>query len=182
MRNASVGQVLGEEPRFTSCHGRIIDTLDYIWFTPLASSAAQPDQAGRQVESEDLAGQMAGQSGGAQHNGGSLAEFEHILGPACSGAHAGGEAVSRVSTAAGGAELWELLPARVVHVPPQSALRCGLPAPGYPSDHISLIADFTSRRIHGQQWSMPWQTVQPGRMHCARTLPAHSQHTRFGED
>ena len=38
---------------------------------------------------------------------------------------------------------WMLRPKRVVQPPPLSSLRCGLPSPKYPSDHISLIADFT---------------------------------------
>lgn len=38
---------------------------------------------------------------------------------------------------------WVLRPKRVVQPPPLSSLRCGLPSPKYPSDHISLIADFT---------------------------------------
>ena len=38
---------------------------------------------------------------------------------------------------------WRLRPKRVVQPPPLSSLRCGLPSPKYPSDHISLIADFT---------------------------------------
>jgi hypothetical protein len=37
---------------------------------------------------------------------------------------------------------WVLRPKRVVQPPPLSSLRCGLPSPKYPSDHISLIAEF----------------------------------------
>ena len=78
---------------------------------------------------------------------------------------------------------WELCPVRVLHVPPLSALRGGLPAPEYPSDHISLIADFSSRRITGQQQQSVHQRAVQGCMQPAKD-GAHSrrQHIRFGED
>ena len=78
---------------------------------------------------------------------------------------------------------WELLPLRVVHVPPLSALRGGLPAPEYPSDHISLIADFSSRRVLGEQQENAQQAVQ-GHMQQPPEDVVHSrrQHIRFGED
>ena len=41
---------------------------------------------------------------------------------------------------------WVLRPYRVAHPPPLKSLRCGLPSPKYPSDHISLIADFSMSR------------------------------------
>ncbi len=41
---------------------------------------------------------------------------------------------------------WVLNPYRVAHPPPLKSLRCGLPSPKYPSDHISLIADFSMSR------------------------------------
>ncbi len=41
---------------------------------------------------------------------------------------------------------WVLKPYRVAHPPPLKSLRCGLPSPKYPSDHISLIADFSMSR------------------------------------
>ena len=37
---------------------------------------------------------------------------------------------------------WKLTPVRVAQPPPLSSLRCGLPSPKYPSDHISLVVDF----------------------------------------
>ena len=37
---------------------------------------------------------------------------------------------------------WQLTPVRVAQPPPLSSLRCGLPSPKYPSDHISLVVDF----------------------------------------
>ena len=37
---------------------------------------------------------------------------------------------------------WRLTPVRVAQPPPLSSLRCGLPSPKYPSDHISLVVDF----------------------------------------
>ena len=37
---------------------------------------------------------------------------------------------------------WQLVPVRVAQPPPLSSLRCGLPSPKYPSDHISLVVDF----------------------------------------
>ena len=37
---------------------------------------------------------------------------------------------------------WQLAPVRVAQPPPLSSLRCGLPSPKYPSDHISLVVDF----------------------------------------
>ena len=45
-------QVLGDEPEYSSCHGRVIATLDYIWYSERAytpgGSAARPsgDHAG----------------------------------------------------------------------------------------------------------------------------------------
>ena len=41
---------------------------------------------------------------------------------------------------------WMLKPYRVAQPPPLRSLRCGLPSPKYPSDHISLIADFCISR------------------------------------
>ena len=41
---------------------------------------------------------------------------------------------------------WVLRPYRVAQPPPLKSLRCGLPSPKYPSDHISLIADFSISR------------------------------------
>lgn len=38
---------------------------------------------------------------------------------------------------------WVLRPYRVAQPPPLKSLRCGLPSPKYPSDHISLIAEFS---------------------------------------
>lgn len=29
--------VLGTEPSYTSCHGKFIGTVDYVWFTPEVS-------------------------------------------------------------------------------------------------------------------------------------------------
>lgn len=31
---SSYAALLGAEPEFTSCHGKFIGTVDYIWFTP----------------------------------------------------------------------------------------------------------------------------------------------------
>ena len=42
-----------------------------------------------------------------------------------------------------GSRSWVLKPFRVALPPPLQSLRCGLPSPKYPSDHISLIADFS---------------------------------------
>ncbi len=42
-----------------------------------------------------------------------------------------------------GSQSWVLKPFRVALPPPLQSLRCGLPSPKYPSDHISLIADFS---------------------------------------
>jgi hypothetical protein len=164
-----IWQVLGAEPQFTSCHGRIIDTLDYIWFTPLAAPA-QPDQA-RQPELPN----------GAAHadSSSSLGDFEHILGPVSPpGSHAAAAVAGPAPVEEGNAEAWELLPMRVVHVPPLSVLRCGLPAPEYPSDHISLIADFSSRRLR----AAPQHPVHPPRPGYGHFGLPHSQHIRFGED
>ena len=41
---------------------------------------------------------------------------------------------------------WALRPYRVAQPPPLKSLRCGLPSPKYPSDHISLVADFSISR------------------------------------
>ena len=40
--------VLGTEPAYTSCHGKFIGTVDYVWFTPqvrLTPSACLPTAA-----------------------------------------------------------------------------------------------------------------------------------------
>ena len=41
-------QVLGDEPEYSSCHGRVIATLDYVWYseTPHLPSATGVGQAG----------------------------------------------------------------------------------------------------------------------------------------
>ena len=42
-------QVLGDEPEYSSCHGRVIATLDYIWYSERAyvpgASAARPSRS-----------------------------------------------------------------------------------------------------------------------------------------
>ena len=34
-------EVLGKELPYTSCHGKFIGTVDFVWFDPVVSNAAQ---------------------------------------------------------------------------------------------------------------------------------------------
>ena len=57
----------------------------------------------------------------------------------------GRDSQSEQMKAAGGGRKgqgWRLTPVRAAQPPPLSSLRCGLPSPKYPSDHISLVVDF----------------------------------------
>lgn len=47
MRNHLFGiQVLGDEPEYSSCHGRVIATLDYMWYS---ETPHQPSASGDQI-------------------------------------------------------------------------------------------------------------------------------------
>ena len=188
-------QVLGGEPRFTSCHGRVIATLDYIWYTrqahkpmrhsePCQPSASAPDDSLTSEPAADDASSAAGGSisnlASANYNGsGSGAQADNDR-PRNSASHSGPESASvdrssscnglsnpsisreapatarehadPLGTAARGVDdvsEWELVPTRVVLMPQLSSLRRGLPAAEYPSDHISLVAEFSVRAKSG---------------------------------
>lgn len=162
--SATCAQVLGAEPGFTSCHGRVIATLDYMWYTRLLitpSPAAQkgaplrgapdllqssnsPDAARSSLETFKAASSQSRSSAAEQSSGSGAsnananAQQGRREQPAVASPGASGPAV------AGG---WELVPTRVAMVPPLRNLRCGLPAPEYPSDHISLVAEFSARSL-----------------------------------
>ncbi|CAL8463659.1 g3193 [Coccomyxa elongata] len=195
---SAYAQVLGSEPGFTSCHGRVIATLDYIWYTRLlhvpaarpgppphrtsadtapmsqttvrswvAAAVAEiveshPDASTNlKLEShvhvsahENIADMSDCRRGDdlcnseSQPDGKSGSHLE----PSQSQNGAGSQAESASAASSGapgepGSDEWELLPMRVAMVPPLRSLRCGLPAPEYPSDHISLVAEFAVRSL-----------------------------------
>jgi len=39
---SSYEDVLGGEPSFTSCHGRFIGTVDFVWYTPRVRAPPPP--------------------------------------------------------------------------------------------------------------------------------------------
>jgi hypothetical protein len=190
--------VLGGEPAFTSCHGRVIDTLDYIWFTPMASrqpcGGDVPDGAAGQATTARASGSAAAE------NGASNAHGEHMQEAASQGAGASpaaeqAEGLVRASSGAaagsGGGALpdWELVATRVALVPPLSAMRGGMPSPDYPSDHISLVAEFVARPLQGLQARAQPSPHEQG-LHAATCWPAHPEqqrrqvnlHLRFGDE
>jgi hypothetical protein len=102
---------------------------------------------------------------------------------------------------------WELVPTRVVLMPQLSSLRRGLPAAEYPSDHISLVAEFDVRRACGvpavalpgpgaagqtgaPEWPVPISGQQEGSGLRAAAghapqrgvFPPQNQHIRFNVD
>lgn len=190
-------QVLGSEPGFTSCHGRVIATLDYMWYTrllhipaarrgppPHRSSAdtapmsqttvrswvaaavaeiveSHPDastgfdfESHVHVSAHGMADMSDRRRGGNLCNQESQPDTEsgRQLEPNQSQNGAGSQAESASAASSGapggpGSDEWELFPMRVAMVPPLRSLRCGLPAPEYPSDHISLVAEFAVRLL-----------------------------------
>ena len=162
--SAMCAQVLGAEPGFTSCHGRVIATLDYMWYTrllitpspaaqkgaprrgapDLLQSSSSADAVGSSFETSKAASSQSRSSAAEQESSGSGAsnanaqqgrrEQPAVASPGASGSPA----------VAGG---WALVPTRVAMVPPLRSLRSGLPAPEYPSDHISLVAEFSARSL-----------------------------------
>ena len=182
-RSVMCVQVLGAEPGFTSCHGRVIATLDYMWFTRLLHtptpaaqrtsslqasepSSQQPsisaDPAGRSLDSSGAAssectsgadGHKCSSSGISSADHSQRGRLEQLGVAGASSGTPGGPTVAGgapgarglgVSAVAGG---WELVPTRVAMVPPLRSLHSGLPAPDYPSDHISLVAEFSVRSL-----------------------------------
>lgn len=183
-------QVLGAEPGFTSCHGRVIATLDYMWYTPRATvpaappttleqprgSSASAQQAGAGSRSPSAAAAESAPSGSADGGGAEVRERRQT-GAACDlPSSCQPEEAAAARPCSGAAVLptdvclnrvpgpWgplggpsggpsgepqdcggELVPTRVAVMPGLGSLRCGLPAPEYPSDHISLVAEFSAR-------------------------------------
>lgn len=193
--------MLGGEPAFTSCHGRVIDTLDYIWFTPLAS----PRISGSDASSGGAADQPipAHASGGAApnkarppHDGRMLAPEDACLGngaaPLADQASVWKEDGGGAAAMSGGqgAPAWELVATRVALAPPLSAMRGGMPSPEYPSDHISLVAEFTTRPVQlaGQARGHPPSGEQ--HLHAPSFRPVRheqqqrqvNQHLRFDNE
>ena len=179
--------MLGGEPAFTSCHGRVIDTLDYIWFTPLASrqpcGGDVPDGAAEQATTARASATAAAENGAS-----SSAHAEHMQEAASQGAGAspaaeqaqGRERTSSGAAAGSGSGAlpdWELAATRVALVPPLSAMRGGMPSPDYPSDHISLVAEFVARPLQGLQARAQPSPHEQG-LHAATCWPAHAEQQR----
>ncbi|BDA48472.1 probable protein angel homolog 2 at N-terminal half [Coccomyxa sp. Obi] len=191
---SAYAQVLGSEPGFTSCHGRVIATLDYMWYTRLLhmpSPAARPGPPPHRASADTVSLSQttltswvaaavaeiveSHPDASTAHNveshvcvsdmldcrkGGDLCESESQPDgqsgsqsePTQSGNGAASEAESASATCSGvpgepGSDEWELVPMRVAMVPPLRSLRCGLPAPEFPSDHISLVTEFSVRSL-----------------------------------
>lgn len=208
-------QVLGSEPGFTSCHGRVIATLDYMWYMrllhipcPAARPGPPPHRASADtapmpqntvsswvaaavakiVESDpdasttpsleshvhvsvygnsvDMLDSRKGEdlcSTEGQPDRGSGCQLEPTQ--SRNGASSEVESASATSSCAPGepgSNEWELVPTRVAMVPPLRSLRCGLPAPEYPSDHISLVADFSVRLLQPARGVPVSGVVVPG--------------------
>ena len=209
-------QVLGSEPGFTSCHGRVIATLDYMWYTRLlhipsqaarpglpqhhtsASTATLPQATVRSWVAAAVA-EIVGSHCRDASTSSNLKSHEHVPGhgnsaemldcrrgsDSCSPGNrpngrpgsqskpvqaqtgAGSEVESASAASSGapgepGGQEWELVPMRVAMVPPLRSLRCGLPAPEYPSDHISLVTEFTVRSLRPAPGVPVSDVVVPG--------------------
>ena len=190
-------QVLGGEPAFTSCHGRVIDTLDYIWFTPLASRQTSAGDAS-DCPADNAAKVHA--NGTAAFDRASTAQSEHLphveaafLGDNAAPQPAPAEEGVKESRGAGassggrGIPDWQLVATRVAMVPPLSAMRGGMPSPEYPSDHISLVAEFTARPVQAQARTQPSSGEEGshalpfGPVHQEQQQRRPNQHLRFDE-
>lgn len=105
-----------QEPLFTTCHDKFIGCVDYIWFTPTPQQAQQAQQQAQE------------QQGGPGSSGA----------PGGSADAASGSQVPQQ----GEAPRFTLRPLSVLQPPPLQSLRTGMPCGAWPSDHVSLLADF----------------------------------------
>lgn len=123
--------VLGEEPLYTTVHGRFVGCVDYIWFSdagrvapaPVAptSSTAAEEEAARVLAEDSLGANIQGA-------GGDETESEAM-----------GSQAQRLRTPSEGSGL---RPLRALLPPPLETLGCGLPNGRWGSDHASLCAEF----------------------------------------
>ncbi|GAB4817059.1 hypothetical protein N2152v2_004105 [Parachlorella kessleri] len=102
-----------QEPLFTTCHDKFIGTVDYIWYTP-HTPTLEPG-------SKDSPAAAAGPAGGSSKG-------------------SRGRSAGRAGSA-GGAR-FALRPLGVLQPPSLQSLATGLPSGAWPSDHVSLVADF----------------------------------------
>jgi len=70
-------QVIGSEPEYSSCHGRVIATLDYIWYSetsygPASSSSSEARSPADKANSESRSPE------GSRHAGSSTARLAEL--------------------------------------------------------------------------------------------------------
>ena len=130
-------QVLGVEPQYTSCHGKFIGTVDYVWYTPQPLSW-HPGSGHQHALTLPL---REGPEMPLPLDLG-LQTPLRLVGPVQTPTV--DRATAEADTTQGhDATCASLLRAvRVLLPPPLDSLHCGLPSPEWASDHISLLVDF----------------------------------------
>lgn len=103
-----------QEPTYTTCHDKFIGTVDYIWFTP-PPQQQQP---------------TAGKGSSTSEGGSGSKDAED------------GEGGQGVGSQGGPGPRYALRPLSVLLPPSLQSLKTGMPCSAWPSDHISLLADF----------------------------------------
>ena len=130
-------QVLGVEPQYTSCHGKFIGTVDYVWYTPqpLSWHPRSGHQDAPTLPLREGPGMPLRLESGLQTP---LQLGGPVQTPTVDRATAEAD-----TTHGHDATCASLLRAvRVLLPPPLDSLHCGLPSPEWASDHISLLVDF----------------------------------------
>ncbi|GAX73472.1 hypothetical protein CEUSTIGMA_g924.t1 [Chlamydomonas eustigma] len=133
-------EVCGQEPAFTTCHNRYIGTVDYLWYSKEAVQEAVQEAGEGHLRDKSSLDNLVDSNQQVHIN----RHVDESVG--------GLSALFHTSTAGGSLPcvahkgIMELLPVRVLLPPDARALPHGLPNPGWPSDHVSLVCDFQFAR------------------------------------